>query len=154
MTKTDALTVGQLERELSQQIQSFFRKLLGHAPSKVSCHLFTNKLVVVAENSVTPAEKVLAEAGKRELAQNVRINLYESIRLKLKSLIEDISQVKVADLLGETRLETGLTGFVVVFDGIPKVRNRHLASDFCDKTINKEVNGLNGEQDISTPLNY
>ena len=68
MTKTDTLTIGQLERELSQSIQSFFRKLLGHAPSKVSCHLFTNKLIVVAENSVTNAEKVLVEAGKKELA--------------------------------------------------------------------------------------
>ncbi|MEO1187267.1 MAG: DUF2294 domain-containing protein, partial [Cyanobacteria bacterium J06636_27] len=109
MTTTDALTVGQLERKLSQNIQSFFRKLLGHAPSKVSCHLFTNKLVVVAENSVTTAEKTLVEAGKKELAQNVRTSLYESIRFKLKSLIEEISQVEVADLLGETRFDTGLT---------------------------------------------
>ncbi|BAY83154.1 hypothetical protein NIES267_26410 [Calothrix parasitica NIES-267] len=148
MTKTDALTVGQLERELSQSIQSFFRKLLGHAPSKVSCHLFTNKLVVVAENSVTTAEKLLAETGKKELAQNVRRNLYESIRLKLKSLIEDISQVEVADLLGETRLDTGLTGFIVVFNGIPKVRNRYSADNFHNQAINKKVNELNGEQDI------
>lgn len=142
MTKTDALTVGQLERKLSQNIQSFFRKILGHAPSKVSCHLFTNKLVVVAENSVTTAEKTLVEAGKKELAQNVRTSLYESIRLKLKSLIEEISQVEVADLLGETRLDTGLTGFIVVFNGIPKVRNRYSANNFHDEGTNKVVNEL------------
>ena len=147
MTKTDTLTVGQLERQLSQSIQSFFRTLLGHAPSKVSCHLFTNKLVVVAENSVSPAEKALAETGKKELAQKVRTNLYESIRLKLKSLIEDISQVEVADLLGETRLETGLTGFIVVFNDIPKVRNRYSTDNFHDKAINKKVSESNAEQD-------
>ncbi|MDY6900256.1 MAG: Na-translocating system protein MpsC family protein, partial [Cyanobacteriota bacterium] len=109
-----------------------------------------NKLVVVAENSVTTAEKVLAEAGKTELAQNVRRNLYESIRLKLKSLIEDISQVEVADLLGETRLDTGLTGLIVVFNGIPKVRNRYSADNFRDQIANKKVTDLNGEQDISS----
>lgn len=146
MTKTDALTVGQLERKLSQNIQSFFRKLLGHAPSKVSCHLFTNKLMVVAENSVTPAEKTLAETGKKELAQKVRANLYESIRLKLKSLIEDISQVEVTDLLGETHLDTGLTGFIVVFNGIPKVRHRYSTDNFHDKAINNKVSESNAEQ--------
>ena len=79
MTTTEALTVGQLERELSQRIRTFYRNILGHAPSKVSCHLFRNKLVVVAEDSITPAEKVLAQAGKKELAQKVRSNLYQSM---------------------------------------------------------------------------
>ena len=148
MTKTDTLTIGQLERELSQSIQSFFRKLLGHAPSKVSCHLFTNKLVIVAENSVTNAEKALAETGKKELAQKDSRNLYESIRLKLKSLIEEISQVEVADLLGETRLETGLTGFIVVFNGMPKVRKRYSEDNFHDQAVNHKVNELNAENDI------
>lgn len=123
MTKSDVLTAGQLERKLSQCIQSFYRNILGHAPSKVSCHLFTNKLLVVAENSITPAEKALAEVGKIELAQKVRANLYDLIREKLKLLIEEVSQVEVADLLSDTRLDTGLTGIIVIFNDIPKVRN-------------------------------
>ncbi|AFY55629.1 hypothetical protein Riv7116_3156 [Rivularia sp. PCC 7116] len=122
MLKTDAITVGQLERELSQRIQSFYRNLLGNIPIKVSCHLFANKLVVLAENSITTAEKVLIEVGKEELAQKFRVNLEQSIRLKLKSLIEEISQVEIADLLSETSLDTELTGIIVVFNKIPKLR--------------------------------
>ncbi|MBV6622265.1 MAG: DUF2294 domain-containing protein [Rivularia sp. (in: Bacteria)] len=122
MTKTDVLTVGQLERELSQQIQSFYRNLLGNTPIKVSCHLFANKLVVLAEDSVTAAEKALIEVGKKELAQKFRVNLQQSIKLKLKSLIEDISQVEIAELLSETSLDTGFTGIIVVFSTIPKLR--------------------------------
>ena len=74
--------------------------------------------------------------------------MYESIRLKLKSLIEEIYQVEVADLLGETRLETVLTEFIVVFNDIPKVRNRYSIDNFHDNTINNKVSELNTEQDI------
>lgn len=125
MTKTDVLTVGQLEREFSQHIHNFYRNVLGYAPKKVSCHLFTNKLVVVAEDSITPAEKVLVQAGKKDLAQKVRANLYQSIKSKLKLLIEEISQVEVTELLGESALDTGFTGIIVIFNDVPQVRDRN-----------------------------
>jgi len=51
-------------------------------------------------------------------------------------------------LLGETSLDSGLTGFIVVFNGIPKVRNRYSADNFHDKAINKKVSELNEEKYI------
>ncbi|MCJ8283476.1 MAG: DUF2294 domain-containing protein [Rivularia sp. ALOHA_DT_140] len=153
MTKTDVLTAGQLERELSQHIQSFYRNRLGHTPSKVSCHLVKNKLVVVAENSITPAEQVLDKAGKKELAQKLRINLNKSIKLQLKLLIEDISQLEVVDLLGETQLDSGLTGLIIIFNDVPNLRSRYGASKLQGNGTKKEVNRLDKVQDVSTTSN-
>ena len=50
---------GELERSVSQALQKAYRQYLGHLPSRVSCHLFANKLSVWVENSLTPVENIL-----------------------------------------------------------------------------------------------
>lgn len=122
ITKTDLLTPGQLERELSQRITAFYRNLFGRQPSQVICHLFANKLVVIAENSVTIPEKILVEQEKKDLAQRVRSSLTKASIADLKLLIEEISQVKVEDLLSTTSLETCRTALIAVFSSTPSVR--------------------------------
>ncbi len=88
-------TRGQLERHLSQQIQAFYRQELGHQPSKVTCQLFDCKLAIIIENSITPAEKRLAEVGQEDLAEEVRVGLKEATQPKLKALIQEILEVEV-----------------------------------------------------------
>ena len=119
----DLLTRGQLERQLSQQIQAFYRHQLGHQPSKVTCQLFDTKLAIVIEDSITNAEQILVEEGKSDLAAKVRSNLDDAIQPELKQLIENITEVKVVDLLSDATLDTGRTGIIAVLSDIPKVRN-------------------------------
>lgn len=116
-------TRGQLERTLSQRIQSFYRDRLGHQPSKVTCQLFDEKLAIILENSITNAEELLIEEGQQELAQQVRTNLDDAIKPKLIALIEEILQVEVTDLLSDSTLETGRTGTIAVLANTPEVRN-------------------------------
>ncbi|MEO0770065.1 MAG: DUF2294 domain-containing protein, partial [Cyanobacteria bacterium J06649_4] len=72
MGSTDHPTVGQIEREVSQKVQALYKTHLGHQPSKVTCQLFGPKLALVLENSVTQPEKLLAEEGQTDLAEQVR----------------------------------------------------------------------------------
>lgn len=116
-------TRGQLERTLSQRLQSLYREQLGHQPSKVTCQLFDEKLAIIVENSITPPEQLLADRGQAELAEQVRSELDEAIKPKLKILIEEILDVTVLDLLSDATLETGRTGIIVVLDVTPEVRN-------------------------------
>ena len=121
---TDNLrTRGQLERELSQRIQAFYRCNLGHKPSKVTSQLFDAKLAIIIEDSITNAEQILVEKGKNDLAEKVRSNLDNAIQPELKQLIEEIAEVKVVDILSDATLHTGRTGMIVVLSGTPKVRN-------------------------------
>ena len=117
------LTCGQLERKLSQEIQAFYRRHLGHQPSKVICQFFGSKLAVIVENSITNAEKILLEEGKSDLAEKVRTNLDDAIQPELKELIKRITGVEVLDILSDATLETERTGIIIVLDRTPEVRN-------------------------------
>ncbi|MCU0525384.1 MAG: DUF2294 domain-containing protein [Elainella sp. Prado103] len=131
---TQTLTRGQLERNLSQQIQSLYRIQLGHQPSKVTCQLFDEKLAIIIENSVTQPEQLLAEEGKLELAEQVRADLDQAMRPQLRSLVETELGVTVLDLLSDATLETGRTGMIVVLENSPPVRQ----SSSGRKGVNQE----------------
>jgi uncharacterized protein YbcI len=121
-------TSGQLERTLSQKIQAFYRDSLGHKPSKVTCQLFKCKLAIIIENSITPAEELLAVKGNEELAATVRSSLDDVLKPQLKSLIEEILNVEVVDLLSDATLETGRTGIIAILSDLPQVRNSNVGS--------------------------
>jgi uncharacterized protein YbcI len=117
------LTRGQLERQLSQSIQGFYRRHLEHQPSKVTCQLFDSKLAIIIEDSITNTEQILVDEGKEDLAKKVRSNLDEAIQPELKQLIEETVKVEVLDLLSDATLNTGRTGIIAVLSETPKVRN-------------------------------
>ncbi|MGD1918935.1 MAG: DUF2294 domain-containing protein [Pleurocapsa sp.] len=116
-------TRGQLERELSQKIQAFYRSHLGHRPSKVTCQLFDTKLAVIVEDSITNAEQILFDEGKDDLAKKVRSNLENAIQPDLEKLIEEITKVEVLDMLSDATLETGRTGIIIILNKTPEIRN-------------------------------
>ena len=116
-------TSGQLERRLAQAIQGFYRRQLGHQPSRVTCQFFDAKLIIILEDSITNAEQILIEEGKEELAEEVRSNLDDAIQPELKQLIEEIIQVKIIDLLSDVTFNTGRAGIIAILSEIPKVRN-------------------------------
>lgn len=116
-------TSGQLERNISQRIQALYREQLGHQPTKVTCQLFSDKLAVILEDSITTAEQVLLDEGKQKLAEQVRSGLDDATRPQLKTLIEEILGIKVTDLLSDATLETGRTAIIAVLENSPKVRN-------------------------------
>lgn len=117
------LTRGQLERAISQDIQSLYREQLGHQTSKISCQFFDTKLAIIIEDSITNAEQILLEEGKSDLAEKVRSNLDSAIQPELKKLIEKIAKVRVVDILSDATLNTGRTGIIAVLSETPKVRN-------------------------------
>jgi uncharacterized protein YbcI len=120
---TQTQTKGQLERTLSQRIQALYRDQLGHQPSKITCQLSDRNLVIVLENSITPAEQLLAQSGSQELAEKVRGELDEAIQPGLKELIESTLSVTVAELLSDATLDTGRTGIIAVLEESPSFRN-------------------------------
>jgi uncharacterized protein YbcI len=120
---TPTQTRGQLERSLSQRIQAFYREKLGHQPSKITCQISDRNLLIVLENSITPAEQLLAESGSQDLAEQVRTELDDAIQPKLKELIEETLNVTVVELLSDATLETGRTGMIAVLDDLPNFRN-------------------------------
>ena len=119
----NAPTRGQVERNLSQRIQTLYRSELGHQPSQVSCQLFDGKIAIVMENAITQPEQLLANTGQSELAEQVRDDLQKALQPQIKALISEVVGVEVVDLLSDATLETGRTGMIAVLAGRPQLRN-------------------------------
>ena len=122
-------TRGQLERTLSQRIQALYRQEIGHQPSQVTCQLFEDKLAIILEESITPAEEMLLQEGQDKLAEQVRSSLDDALKSKLKNLIEEVIEVEIVDLLSDSTLETSRTGIIAVFNKTPEVRVPKVKND-------------------------
>jgi uncharacterized protein YbcI len=123
MEMEPAPTAGQVERDLSQRTQALYFELFGKRPGQVTCQLFSDKVAIVIEDSITKPEQLLAQEGQQELAEQVRSELDATLRSQLKALIEEILGVPVQDLLTDATLETGRTGILVVLAATPTVRD-------------------------------
>ncbi|MEO1133808.1 MAG: DUF2294 domain-containing protein [Cyanobacteria bacterium J06639_1] len=119
----DKPTSGQLERELSQSIQAFYRERLGKRPSRVSCQFFNAKIAITIEDSVTQPVLLLAEERDRELAETVRSELLKAIEPDLRQIIEAVTGAEAIDFLCDSTLDTGRTGIIAVLTHTPDVRN-------------------------------
>jgi uncharacterized protein YbcI len=145
MTTTSNPTRGQIQRTLAQRIQALYREQLGHQPSKVTCQLSDSSLTIILENSITQPEQLLAQTGRIELAEQVRADLDEAIQPQLKTLIEDILNVEVVELLSDATLETGRTGIIALLTDTPNIRNSPLTSKTKKKTTDKSDSDTSAE---------
>jgi uncharacterized protein YbcI len=107
-------TRGQLERSLSQQIQKLYREELGHSTGKIVCQLRDDQLTIIIESSLTQPEQLLLQECEPKRVEQLRSDLDNAVRPKLIALVEERLQREVVDLMSDTTLETGRSGFVVV----------------------------------------
>ncbi|WP_009633666.1 DUF2294 domain-containing protein [Synechocystis sp. PCC 7509] len=116
-------TRGQIERTLSQRIQSLYRSQLEHTPSRVICQIFDGKIAIILEDSITQPEQVLVNNGQQELAEQVRSELDEALQPQLKALIEEVVGISVIDLLSNAKLDTGRSATIAILAESPQFRN-------------------------------
>ena len=133
-------TRGQLERQLSQTLQSLYRDKFGHLPSKVVCHLFADKVVIIAENTVTSVEKLLLKNSQVDLAGDVRSVVNEIFALELKQKIAEILEVEVIDLIGDSCSNSEYLGMIAILSDVPKVRLARKTKNRKTQSINKNTN--------------
>jgi len=115
-------TRGQLERQLSQTLQSLYRQQFGHLPSKIVCHLFDDKLAIVAEDTITDVEKMLLGNAQANLAYNVRSVIDKAFTIEIEKIIVDILKVEIIDSICDSVLDTGYVGIIVFLSDCPQVR--------------------------------
>lgn len=105
---------------LQAHLQTFYQTWLGHQPSHISCDLSDTTLAIIIKDSMTQPEKLLLEHEQCELVQRVRSNLERLMRPQFKLLIEQLSCVKVVDLLMDTHLSTNQTSIIAVLSDKPQ----------------------------------
>ena len=121
---TDKLlpTRGQLERHISQTLQTMYRNQFGHSPRKVTCHFFDDKLAIVAENALTNVERVLLDNSQQDLALNIRSQIDQAFVTNIKQEIVNLLGVEIVDTIVDSVLQTGYLGIILFLSDVPKVR--------------------------------
>ena len=121
--EADLKTAGELERQLTQGIRALHVSQLGHAPEKISCHLFGSQLAVVVEDSLLPVEQMFLRNGQQDLAETVRATINQLLGPPLIKLIQSILGVKVDTVLSNSCSGTHVTGIITILEQTPTVRN-------------------------------
>ena len=115
-------TRGQLQRNISQEIQSLYYEHLGHRTDKITCNILGQSITILIENAITKLEQLLANQQQKELSKQLRTTLDKTLQPLLIALIQDIVEVEVVDLFSDTTLETKRTGIMVILSEPPKFR--------------------------------
>ena len=98
-------TRGQLERQLSQTLQSLYRQQFGHLPSKIVCHLFDE-----------------SKQGNENLLLQVRSKIDDILKPKLAKVIENTIEVEVKEILSGATSVGNTLGTLVVLSQKPAVQ--------------------------------
>lgn len=115
-------TRGQLERQLSQETQALYRSLFGHLPQKVVCHIFADKIAIIAEDTVTAIERMLQNNSRSELASDIRSAISEAFALQLGRKIGQVMGLQVVDLICDSSLDSGYLGAIAFLEKAPDTR--------------------------------
>ena len=115
-------TKGQLERQLCQGLQVLYRSQFGHLPHKVVCHLFGDKIAIVAEGTVTALEQILKDNSQLDLASEIRAAVSETFAIEVKQKIKEIFDLEVVDLVYDSNLDSGYLGAIAFLEKTPQTR--------------------------------
>lgn len=140
---TPLQTKGQLERKLSQNIQSLYRQQFSQQPAKITCELGNSNLTFILEDSITQPEKTLVDQGHLALAEEVRNNLDEAFKPELKRAIETLLQVQVLDILSDAAISSGRTGIIVILSQTPAFRGPDHRARQNGESLPKDVSSEN-----------
>ena len=120
--RSQALTAGQLERSLSQGIQTAYRTLVGGAPKTVVCHLSERTISVVIEGSVINAEQLILRESNQNAPRAMRRQINHAFRDEIFKLVRDRIGVEASAVMIETSFDSGITGAVILLAAPPQVR--------------------------------
>ena len=142
-------TLGQLERDLSQNIHKLYKEELKHSPQKITSKFFGNQLAIIIEDALTAVEQILIDEHNEQMAVNLNLAIGDVIKVKLKTLIEAILKVEVEDILFDSTIKTKCTGAIVLLSQLPQVRNSKSFWKVPKIQPKNEQNGSRADNDLA-----
>jgi len=104
-------TQGEIEAAICEGISRFEQEYMGRGPKDIRTHLIGDLLVVRLRGVLTAAEQQLAKSPPsekgRDLLKQVRIQLIETARPVLETMVEEVTDVKVLSLHHDISTVTG-----------------------------------------------
>ena len=118
-------TKSQMEVEISEAIIKFEKEYMGRGPDETRTFIIDDMVLVRLRGVLTPAEKQLAKTEDplkgRVLIKQVRIELLETARVLLETIIRDVLQTKVKTMHTDISTVTGERVIIFTLEETPNV---------------------------------
>ncbi|MEO0834533.1 MAG: Na-translocating system protein MpsC family protein [Cyanobacteria bacterium J06642_3] len=123
----------QIERTVAQKFCTWYRGRLGCLPQKTTCTLFNRFLIIMAENASTPLERIMHQKGETKMINAIRPSINRVLKQELGEIIEEITLVKVSDLICELNFDSHRLIASVVLEREPSLRSKKAKTKFANK---------------------
>jgi uncharacterized protein YbcI len=97
------------ERLIGRDIADFQARWYGRGPSRVLTHVLPTMVIVVLEETFTPAERALIERGEPGGIQETRRRFQEVMADDFKAIVEQTTGQEVRAFLSNTDLQTNVS---------------------------------------------
>ena len=124
-------TQGQIEAAICEGVRRFELEFMGRGPTDIHCHLINELLVIRLQGVLTAAEQQLVQSEPsergRDLLKQVRIQLIETARPVLESMVLEVTGIKVVSLHHDISTTTGEEVVVFTLAESPCVREKKVS---------------------------
>ncbi|MHB8278853.1 MAG: Na-translocating system protein MpsC family protein [Candidatus Humimicrobiaceae bacterium] len=102
------ITKGQMEAQISVAIINFEKEYMGRGPKEIKTYIIKDMIFIRLKGVLTPAEEQLAKTDEgANLIKKVRVQLLESARVLINSIIKEITGYNVISLHTDISTKTG-----------------------------------------------
>jgi uncharacterized protein YbcI len=108
---------GTARKDIAQGFVQLHSRYYGRGPTKAKVFADGEMLVVVLEETFTPAEQTLIAQGQSDGIQEIRRNFQNVMADQFKSLVEQATGREVRSFLSETDLENDIAVEVFILGG-------------------------------------
>lgn len=111
------ITKGQMEAQISVAMINFEKEYMGRGPKEIKTYIIKDMIFIRLKGVLTPAEEQLAKTDEgANLIKKVRVQLLESAKVLLNSIIKEITGYNVISLHTDISTKTGERIIVFTLD--------------------------------------
>jgi uncharacterized protein YbcI len=99
---------GAAKAEISNEMVRLHSEYYGRGPTKAKVHVDGDLVVVVLEETFTPAEKTLIARGESEGIQDIRRRFQRAMADQFRSIVEQATGREVRSFMSETDLDNDI----------------------------------------------
>lgn len=94
-------TDGSLNRDISQAMVALYKEYMGRGPTKVRTTVTKDTILCLAQDSLTKAERKLAERDQARFVREIRGRFQDVMKDDAVAMIERLSERKVVSFLSD-----------------------------------------------------
>lgn len=103
------LSPGQLRAGIANEFVRLHSEYYGKGPTRARAYLVDDLLVVVLQETFTPAERTLIGQGETESIQHIRRRFQQAMADQFKAIVEQATGRRVRSFMSETDVEQDIS---------------------------------------------